>query len=84
LRTIYKYNLDITDQQIITTIPGEVVHVGLDPANNIPCIWVDGFTDRSSVYRTLWVVGTGNFVPTQVQRHIGSFRQDPFIWHVYE
>lgn len=86
MRTVYKYRLNITDEQRIEVqkeagSPCSIVHVGLDPAG-VPCIWMEltpgGYIERHVIH----IVGTGNPISGSLS-HIGSFVQGPFVWHVY-
>jgi len=88
MKTIYKYEFAIKDQQPIYLPPNaKIVHVGLDP-NGCPCIWaiVDAddaafLRDDINFGRTVYVVGTGHALPGG--EYVGSFRMDPFMWHVF-
>ena len=60
----------------------EIIHVGLDP-RGMPCVWALVDTNYSLTPTTIYVVGTGNPAPNDVSRHLGSFVQTPFVWHVF-
>jgi len=81
MRTIHKYPLAIVDEQIITTQRSKWLHVGLDPQGT-PCIWAEVDTRNESVRRSILIIGTGNPIPYGA-KHIGSFVQGSFVWHVY-
>lgn len=82
MKTIYKYPIEITDEQFID-IPRdhEIIRAGLDPAGHV-CIWAE--IDKSSPTTPvgIYVLGTGHPVPDNAV-HLGSFVQIPFVWHVY-
>ena len=87
MTTIYKYPIEITDSQIIE-LPylHKILHVGLDP-NGVPCIWsaVDLHSSANTVIEIL-VAGTGTPLGLNYgsfKKHIGSFIQDLFVWHVF-
>lgn len=83
MRTIWKYPLQLTEQQTVTMTKGaEILHVGLD-ADEIPCVWaeVESLNDPEPIY--FFVVGTGNRIPLRARTHQGSFIQKPFVWHVF-
>ena len=84
MNTIHKYPLEITDRQTITIPNGyQIAHIGLDPQGD-PCIWAAVNTDRSRIPIEVFIVGTGNPIPKNIEnRHIGSFVQAPFVWHVF-
>jgi hypothetical protein len=84
MRKVFKYPIEGTDMQtVICQCPLRVIHAGLDPQGTA-CIWVEVNTVfRSMAPVTIWIVGTGSPIPAQAVRHIGSFNQGPFVWHVY-
>jgi len=84
MTTIYKYPLEITDRQTLALPTGyQIALIGLDP-NGTPCLWAIVDPARSVANETIHIVGTGNPVPPNVvNRHIGSFVQEPFVWHAF-
>lgn len=83
MTTIYKYQLEIADEQSVMIPNGyQIALVGLDP-NGVPCIWAIVDPERSAAEETIRIVGTGHPIPPNVRRHIGSFVQGPFVWHVF-
>lgn len=81
--TIFKYPLEIVDQQQIATHEDhEILHVGLD-AGNIPCVWIQVDTSRPPESFELSIVGTGRPVPKGAAHYVGTFLHGPFVWHVY-
>jgi len=80
---IFKYELDITDLQIIPMPFGaKCIHAGLDP-RGIPCVWAEVNPTNTCVSTTVYVAGTGRPLPEDAKNHIGSFSQGQFMWHVY-
>ena len=84
MRTIYKYPIEITDEQTITMPEcAEIIHVGLDPQGT-PCIWAEVITERSLRPYDVIVAGTGHPLPAGARNnHVGSFVQGSFVWHVF-
>lgn len=82
MKTIYKYPIEIVDKQIIKFDRSKVVHVGLDPQGT-PCIWAEYCSIYPPSDHFVYIIGTGNPMPEITLRHIGSFIQGPFVWHVY-
>ncbi len=86
-RTIWKFPLDIKDDQEVKVPYGGIVrHVGLQqipdrPVNQL-CMWVEVDPDAKIQTHGVYVVGTGNPVPENVD-FVGSVVADPFVWHVY-
>jgi len=84
MKTIYKYPLKITNVQQIEIPQGfNVLHVGLDPQDQ-PCIWAAVDTTKETQMAQIVVLGTGhNANGIEWMNHLGSFRQDCFMWHVF-
>jgi len=83
MKTIYKYPIQITDEQEIEMpFASKVIHAGLDPQGT-PCLWAVVDTESSPEPVSVLVVGTGNPMPFHPERHVGSFVQGPFVWHVF-
>jgi hypothetical protein len=83
MKTIYKYPIRITDnQEIQMPINAKAIHAGLDPLGT-PCVWATVRADNKMDTVTVYVVGTGNPIPFMARRHVGSFNQGPFVWHVF-
>lgn len=83
MKTIYKYPIEITDyQEIGMPVNAKVIHAGLD-GKGTPCVWamVDNKNATESV--PVLVVGTGNPIPQSARRHVSSFNQGPFVWHIF-
>jgi len=79
--TIHKYKLEITNYQIITaSLNARPKHVGIDNEGT-PCIWIETNPTIGQKEYTIFVVGTGHPVPPA--KYVGSFNQDPFIWHIH-
>lgn len=84
MRTIYKYPIEITDLQKIEMPIGEVLHAGLDPSGT-PCIWAAVDTECDRISQEILIYGTGNTMPVYPsgRRHVGTFVQGQFVWHVF-
>ncbi len=82
-RTIYKYPLNITDEQTINLPEGaKILHAGLDP-QGVPCLWAAVYPANPSIPTVIYIIGTGWEMPKAADGHIGSFIQGPFVWHVF-
>jgi hypothetical protein len=89
MRTIHKYKLKITNEQIID-MPAHaaILSVGTDQFNNV-CLWAMVETDNPPEPRKFSITGTGNHfpgpeTPGNVQKFLGTAVQSPFVWHVFE
>jgi len=84
-RTIWKFPIDIVDQQTIKVPAGShIIHAGLD-ADDQPCVWAEVYPSAERISHTIFVRGTGQSLSFSGHnaRHYGSFVQDRFVWHVY-
>lgn len=83
MKTIYKYPIQITDEQEIQ-MPKDanVFHAGLD-ANETPCVWAIVDTEAPPEPMSILVCGTGNPLRYEPDWRVGSFTQGPFVWHVF-
>lgn len=83
MKTIYKYPIQITNsQEVQMPFGAEVLHAGLDPQGT-PCLWAMVETHHPTEPVSVLVVGTGNPMPFEPLRHVGSFIQSPIVWHVF-
>jgi hypothetical protein len=83
MTTIYKYPIEITDEQEIPMPFGaEIRHVGLDPEGS-PCVWAEVENTNTPEPVRLFIVGTGRRMPDEAANHVGTFIQGPFVWHVF-
>ncbi|GAB3889023.1 DUF7352 domain-containing protein [Terrabacter terrigena] len=83
-RTIWKFQAPVQDEfDLNGPAPLNIVHVAPDGPTGL-LIWAEVDPNRSQTERHLRVVGTGNPIPNDVTRHIGSVIAPPFVWHLYE
>lgn len=88
MRTIYKYPIEIRDQQTIQVpVTGhgggpDFLHVGLDALGK-PSIWLEVDPEGSPRDCNVYVVGTGMPLPSSAAQHLGTFVQGPYVWHLY-
>lgn len=48
-----------------------------------PNIWAEVETNNKKEKIPIYIVGTGNPMPKEAMKHLGSFFQGSFVWHVY-
>jgi hypothetical protein len=84
MKTIFKYPITITRFQSVEMPDGaKPIHVGLSP-DGTPCIWAEVNTENPIINHSVNVVGTGHDITNLTfKRHVGTFLQGPFVWHVY-
>jgi hypothetical protein len=84
MKTVWKFPLRIADHQVVEMPAGaHVVHVGLDPGGQ-PSIWATVDTTKAIIGHAMFVIGTGQQIPDGDNRHIGSFVDGSFVWHVWQ
>ena len=69
-------------QTVLLPLGSEILHVGLDPQGET-CIWTKSHPENELFPQTLYIIGTGEAIPPAADKYIGSFRDGPFMWHVY-
>ena len=85
MRTIYKYPLEGTDEQIVLMPRGaEILCVQVQ--NGIPCLWADISTENAQERekRYIRIIGTGHELPKAVMKYIGTFQMGALVFHVFE
>ncbi len=80
MRTIFKFRLETA--RIRMSAGAKIIHLGVDPMGH-PCVWAEVETEAPLVNRRLAIVGTGQPLP-EGGKHIGSYLDAPFVWHVYD
>ena len=83
MKTIYKYQLETTDQQTITMPVGSEI-ISLHIQHGVPCIWVKVDIGNEVGDRTFGTFGTGHPLPENNLEFIGTYQKDQFVFHVFE
>ena len=79
MKKIWKFAIPPQDDYIHLMLPlgSKIVFVGEG------WIWVEGAFDGGERREALFTThGTGHPIPSQ-ERHVGSYRVGPFVWHIY-
>ena len=85
MKVVYKYEVS-PERGKSVELPADarIIHVG--EQGDILMLWAEhGWPDAntSHVTRHFDVFGTGQPIPEDA-RHLGTFFDGPFVWHVYE
>ena len=83
MKTIYKYQLRITDNQYVDTYEG-ATPLFVDVQDGKLCLWVKVDTERNEYQMQIQVVGTGNSINGNALKYIGSVQMPPFAWHIFQ
>ena len=82
MKTIYKYQLTLSDNPISMIKGAEILTVKLQ--NGTPTLWAlvdeDEYLQES---RLIVIRGTGHTIEDNA-KHITTYMDDPFVWHVFE
>jgi len=82
-RAIWKFALELADYQQVEMPEGaEIISVAVQ--GELVCLWAIVNPARPAEYRGIQIVGTGNPIPANLQRFIGTVQIPPFVWHVFE
>jgi len=83
MKRIWKFEFVITDEQTVSMpIGAKILHVQVQ--DHMPYIWALCNPKASYESRTFRVYGTGNPVPEDSGKHIGTFQDGRYIWHLFE
>lgn len=90
MRTIWKFPLQMIDEQVIE-LPANsrVLSAGLDPAGLL-CVWAQVDSEQPKSRAAIFIQGTGqplidgiDYWPHENNKFIGSVLQGQFVWHVF-
>lgn len=86
MMTIWKYPLEITDEQTIE-LPQRSEILSVQMQNGVPTIWalVDPKAPGPKVKQKIGIFGTGNPIDGVLfkQAFIGTVQQGSLVWHVF-
>lgn len=87
MKTIYKYELEVTDFQfILMPIGAEILTVKNQDEKVM--LWAIVDTDQLSETRNFEILGTGNKIPTSIgtsREYISTIQMgNGLVWHVFE
>jgi len=82
MKQVFKFPLQIADEQTIRGKIVQPVSVGLDP-NQCPCIWAECDDQTEERDMIVSIFGTGHPLPVFAGSYLGMLVQGSFVWHVY-
>ena len=84
MKTIWKYEINITDEQTIMMPKGSRT-LSFQLQNGIPCIWAVVEPNVEKEKRKFFIAGTGNPFPCEINAmFIGTIQNNGFVWHLFE
>lgn len=83
MRTIYKYPLELTDNQLLT-LPSSARPLSVQLQGDQLCLWAEVNTGVGGLKdAVISIVGTGHEIPRGAVHYLGTVQQAAFVWHVY-
>lgn len=83
MRTIYKYELKLEDEQTVE-MPGFARILTVQVQDLKICLWAEVDTSFPTEARTIEIYGTGDEVLGLGRTYIGTVQRGAYVWHVYE
>lgn len=85
MRTIWKYDLQVKDNQFVNMPRGARV-LSVQAQNDFPCIWAEVDSEQPKEPRMFVMYGTGHPMVGQSSLYVGTFqlRGGQLVFHVYE
>lgn len=83
MRAIWKFEVTPTDRFVID-MPKEAKLLAVQVQHGVPQLWAEVDTDNAKEYRTFAIYGTGNMLPSDPGKYVGTFQDGIFVWHLYE
>lgn len=81
-KRIWKYILQITDEQIIE-VPSGAKLLHIDQQEGRLCLWMIVDIESELTKFVVNIVGTGNPVPNELPPYIGTAQIHTLVWHVF-
>lgn len=85
MRTIWKYDLDVINRQVLDMPSGAEI-LSVQCQGGAPKLWAEVETDRGTEKRIILTIGTGHLMSNDRVRYLGTYQRDrgAFIGHVFE
>jgi hypothetical protein len=85
MKTIWKFGLEITDEQTINIpVPYQLLTVQIN--NGKPCLWAIVDSEARTTELKIYTYGTGHSMPDRLQYYIGTYQivdEHIFVFHVF-
>lgn len=88
MKTIYKYQLEVIEKQIVELPLGAQI-LTVQVQNGEPCIWAEVYNENKLVKRVFEIFGTGHELREGMgvdRKYIGTFQihDGALVFHLYE
>lgn len=82
MNTIWKYTLLLTDVQEIST-PFSAEFLTAQMQDDCITVWANVNTTAPRQIRRFHIVGTGNPMPAESVRYVGTVQHHGVVWHIH-
>ncbi len=83
MAVVYKYPFAI-DDEIAIKMPFAATILLVEAQYGVPTIWALVQPEAAETIRRFRIVGTGHPFDETNLRHVASFQEEPFVWHMFE
>lgn len=84
MRTIYKYPIELKEEQTIEVHSG-AFFFNAQMQNGIICLWAEVFTTHRIEKTKIRIFGTGHEIPNELRLNpIATIQMDSLVYHVFE
>lgn len=90
MRAVWKFPIDVStvggtvSPEITMPAGAKIVHVAQQRVGDVVTLWAEVNPDaRVRETRYFAIIGTGHPIPDGYE-HVGTWLDDPFVWHLYE
>ncbi len=83
MRTIHKFQLEITDHQELYINHGSVI-LDAQMQNDKLCLWAIVDNSAPKVSKFFRIYGTGGQDIDQEGAYVATVQEDGFVWHLFE
>lgn len=85
MKTIWKYNFDITPSKQIRMMPAGARLLSVADQHGLLAMWALVDTEAAQVERWFVVAGTGHpLIDIPSEGYVGSVIDGPYVWHLFE
>ncbi|MCA9268767.1 MAG: hypothetical protein KDA41_09870 [Planctomycetales bacterium] len=89
MRSVWKFEHAETPAAFDVEMPDgahviDVAVLGSERGHALVTIWALVDTDAKPVARTFQIFGTGRELPATPVGHVATWREGPFVWHLFE
>lgn len=81
--TIWKFPFRI-DDVVGLEMPEKSHILHVECQHGMPCVWALVIPESTKMLRTFCLIGTGHPITAALGKHVGTFQQGPFVWHMFE